>query len=93
MDQPFGERLERLRKVHHLLREEAERLARSGPLEAEALQRVHDRTRSGRERAHSLLVSMAYEDAPEALQHEAEDLQLSARPLASSRRCSTRTSG
>jgi hypothetical protein len=74
MDQSFEERLSKLRKAHHVLRQETESLARYGPIGAEALCRLRDKARDLQEQAHSLLVTMAYQDVPEPLQEEAEDL-------------------
>ena len=74
MEQSFGDRLSTLRGAHHFLRQETESLARYGRIETEALRRLRDMARSFQEQAHSLLVTMAYEGAPEALQEEAEAL-------------------
>ena len=75
MEQSFGERLSTLRKAHYFLRQEMESLARYAPIEAEALRRLRDMARSFQEQAHSLLVTMAYEEASETLQEEAEETQ------------------
>ncbi len=74
MEQSFGERLSTLRRAHYFLRQEMESLARYAPIEVGALRRLRDMARSFQEQAHSLLVTMAYEEASEALQEEAEDL-------------------
>lgn len=74
MTKSFSETVSALRGAHDFLQHEIDGLARPGPKDGEALRRLRDMARSFQEQAHSLLVTMVYEEAPEALQDEAEDL-------------------
>ena len=74
MTKSLSETVNTLRGAHSFLQHEMNCLARPGAMDAEALGRLRDMARSFQEQAHSLLVTMVYEESPEALQDEAEDL-------------------
>lgn len=74
MDPQFPESLGILRKAYDTLSSELEWRARANVRDEHGLRRLGELARSFRQQAHSLLVAMAYQEAPEALREEAGEL-------------------
>ena len=74
MEEPFTEALNTLHQAHIYLRQEMGGLIRAETIDDQALCRLKEMARSFQEQAHSLLVMMVYQEVPEALRQEAEDL-------------------
>ena len=74
MDPTLTQMIHTLRKAQDALRSEMDVWALAGVVDKARLRHLRDAERSFREQAHSLLVTTAYEDAPEDLQLELEAL-------------------
>ena len=74
MDPTLTQRIDTLRKAQDALRSEMEVWALAGAIDEARLGHLREAARSFREQAHSLLVMMVYEDAPEDLQQELDAL-------------------
>ncbi len=74
MDPSLTRTLDTLRTAQDALRSEMDVWAEAGVVDKARLRQLREAARSFREQAHSLLVMMAYEDAPEDLQQELEAL-------------------
>lgn len=74
MDPTLTQRIDTFRKAQDALRSEMEVRAEAGVVDKARLRHLRKAARSFREQARSLLVMMAYEDAPEDLQQEIEAL-------------------
>ena len=74
MDPTLTQMIDTLRKAQDALRSEMEVWTQAGVIDEARLGHLREAARSFREQAHSLLVTMAYEDAPDDLHQELEAL-------------------
>ena len=74
MDPTLTRTIGTLRTARDALRSEMEVWSRARTLDEARLERLRETARSFQEQAHSVLVMMAFQDTPEALQQEVEAL-------------------
>ena len=74
MDPTLTQTIDTLRTAQEALRSEMEVWALASILDEARLGHLRETARSFQQQAHSVLVTMAYQDTPEALQEEVEAL-------------------